>query len=613
MFQILYPIFYLYLMTIENIFKVEYTKINNIWLIVVLRGDIMLNRNIFVAVSDSENYSVFLENLDREYENVQLFYQKESLIKSVEFLSHNQSYLDNNIFVIFSETEFITPISKYLKENLDDLSYVLICLEDKKQAPLNICANIFDHINAGSPDFDIILFMNRLESEVLNKSRITALKIQIREFYEIGKRLSSERDIFKLFDMIINTSLKITRADAVTLYLVADKHTDEWCSIKDSDYQDKIMKFVISKNMSIVTNLQSFTTPITKKSIYGYTAINGKALRIDNTNNISPEMEYKHDNSFDMKTGYKTVSMLTVPMKDRDNNVIGVIQLINKKKEASPVDYRGSNWSEKIIPFDYFDELTMNSVAGQAAVALENNLLYKNINQLLEKYVEQNEKLTVLSSKILKAHEEERKRIAREIHDGPAQSAACLALKIELCKKHLERGSMDDLSAELDKLGNDVRSTVKEIRSIIYDLKPSYLDDGLFAAMQNHISVFQDNTGLEVDYNAAGADLNIEYYISSTIFRILQEALTNISKHAQANRATVSIEIADNELNLNISDDGKGFDVTSLTEIRHVDIERGFGIEGMMERVELINGSINIDSAINKGTAISIKVPINKH
>jgi signal transduction histidine kinase len=89
--------------------------------------------------------------------------------------------------------------------------------------------------------------------------------------------------------------------------------------------------------------------------------------------------------------------------------------------------------------------------------------------------------------------------------------------------------------------------------------------------------------------------------------------LTNISKHAQANRATVSIEIADNELNLNISDDGKGFDVTSLTEIRHVDIERGFGIEGMMERVELINGSINIDSAINKGTTISIKVPINKH
>lgn len=570
----------------------------------------MLNRNVFVAVADNENYPVFIEELKKEYENVQLFYQKESLIKSVEFLSHSQSYLNNNIFVIFSETEFIAAISKYLKENLDDLNYVLICLTKTRQTPLSSCANIFDYIQVITSDFDKALFMSRLNSEIINKSRITALKVQIREFYEIGKLLSSERDIFKLFDMIINTSLKITSSDAVTLYLVADKHTDEWSSIKNGDYEDKIMKFVISKNMSINTNLQSFTTPITKKSIYGYTAINGKALRIDNTYNISPEMEYKHDNSFDLKTGYKTVSMLSVPMKDRDNNVTGVIQLINKKKDRNPVDYRGGDWVEKIVPFDYFDELTMNSIAGQAAVALENNLLYKNINELLGKYKNQNEKLTLLSSRILKAHEEERKRIAREIHDGPAQSAACLALKLELCKKQLEKESYHDLTAELDKLGGDIRSTVKEIRSIIYDLKPSYLDDGLFAALQNHIDVFRENTGLNVEYSTSGKDSNIEYYIGSSIFRIMQEALTNISKHAMAKNAKVCIELSDKELNLVVSDDGKGFDVSSLEGRRHREVERGFGIEGMMERAELINGSIHIESAIGKGTAINIRVPL---
>lgn len=571
----------------------------------------MLNRNVFVAVADNENYPVFIEGLKKEYENVQLFYQKESLIKSIEFLSHNQSYLDNNIFVIFSEIEFITPISKYLKENLDDLNYVLICLTQSRQAPLSSCTNIFDYIQAQAADFDRILFINRLNSEILNKSRITALKVQIREFYEIGKLLSSERDIFKLFDMIINTSLKITCADAVTLYLVADKHTGQWSSIQNGDYAEKIMKFVISKNMSIITNLQSFTTPITRKSIYGYTAINGKALRIDNTYNISLEMEYKLDNSFDIMTGYKTISMLTVPMKDRNNNVTGVIQLINKKKGKGIVDYKSGDWIDKIIPFDYFDELTMNSIAGQAAVALENNLLYRNINELLEKYREQNEKLTMLSSKILKAHEEERKRIAREIHDGPAQSAACLALKLELCKKQLEKGSYQDLSTELDKLGGDIRSTVKEIRSIIYDLKPSYLDDGLFSALQNHIEIFRDNTGLNVEYSPLGKDGSIEYYISSTVFRILQEALTNISKHAKAKNVNVSIELTDKELSLKVSDDGKGFDVSSLKHKNHTEMERGFGIEGMMERVELINGSISIDSAIDKGTVINIKVPLN--
>ncbi len=570
----------------------------------------MLNKNVFVAIADNESYSIFLKDLKKEYENVQLFYEKESLIKSIEFLSHNQSYLDNNIFIIFSEVEFIKAISKYLKENLDELSYVLVCLTENRRPSINSCVNLFDYIQVHSSDFDKVLFINRLDSEVQNKTRITALKIQTREFYEIGKLLSSEKDIFKLFDMIVNTSLKITHADAVTLYLVADKHTEEWSSIKNGDYEDKLMKFVISKNISINTNLQSFTTMITKKSIYGYTAINGKALRIDNTNNISPEMDYVHDNSFDMKTGYKTISMLSVPMKDRENNVTGIIQLINKKRDTNPVDYRSSDWIEKIIPFDYFDELTMNSIAGQAAVALDNNLLYKNINQLLGKYVEQNEKLTLLSSKILKAHEEERKRIAREIHDGPAQSAACLALKLELCKKLLEIKSYDKLSAELDKLGLDVRSTVKEIRSIIYDLKPSYLDDGLFIALENHINIFRDNTKLNLDYFTEGKDTNIEYYIGSTVFRIMQEALTNISKHAKAKHVRVSIEVTENELCLNVTDDGKGFDVYTIKHPKHVEIERGFGIEGMRERVELINGSISINSSINKGTIISIKVPL---
>lgn len=570
----------------------------------------MLNKNVFVAIVDNENYSLLLEDLKKEYDNVQLFYEKESLIKSIEFLSHNQSYLDNNIFIIFSETQFIAAISKYLKENLDDLNYVLICLAENKQAPLNSFINLFDYIQVHSSDFDKVLFKNRLNSEILNKTRITALKVQTREFYEIGKLLSSERDIFKLFDIIVNTSLKITHADAVTIYLVIDRHTEEWSSIKNRDYENKLMKFVISKNMSINTNLQSFTTTITKKSIYGYTAINGKALRIDNTNNISPEMEYKHDTSFDKKTGYKTVSMLSVPMKDRDNNVIGVIQLINKKRVTNPIDYRGSDWIGKIIPFDYFDELTMNSIAGQAAVALENNLLYKNINQLLEKYVEQNEKLTLLSSKILKAHEEERKRIAREIHDGPAQSAACLALKLDLCKKLFQINAFDKLPDELDKLGLDIRATVKEIRAIIYDLKPTYLDDGLFAALENHINIFRDNTGINLKFSAAGKDTNIKYYIGSTIFRIMQEALTNISKHANAKNVKVNIKVTENELYLKISDDGIGFDISILNQPRHTEIERGFGIEGMTERVELINGSISINSEINKGTEISIKVPL---
>jgi two-component system sensor histidine kinase DegS len=370
------------------------------------------------------------------------------------------------------------------------------------------------------------------------------------------------------------------------------------------------MKFVISKNISVETDFHSSSVPITKESISGYTAVTGKSIRIDDAYNISPDLEYNHDKSFDILTGYKTISMLSVPMKDRNNNVAGVIQLINKKKDISYVDDKTENRGNKIIPFDYFDEMTMNSVAGQAAVALENNFLYKDINHLLQSYVEQNEKLTLLSNKILKAHEEERRRIARDIHDGPAQSTASLALKVELCKKKLQEGSLDTFSEELDKLGDYVRSTSQEIRTIIYDLKPSHLEDGLFSAVQNHIKVCIANSGLDIELQTSGSDSNLEYYIISTLFRIVQEALTNINKHANASKAIISISISQNTVQLNIEDDGNGFDTVCFNQTKQVGAGRSFGLEGMKERVNLINGMIDISSILYKGTTIKVEVPL---
>ena len=569
----------------------------------------MLNCNYFI-VSEMDNYSTLYELLKTRYKNPQLFCDKESLIKSIEFLSQNQSYLDNNMFVVFTETKFEYSISKYLKENLDDLNYVLISFGQKRSVISSTWSNISDFIEfADIPEKEALIF-NRLESEIIRKNRMIAFKLQIREFYEIGKLLSSERDLFMLFDMIVSTSLSITSSDAVTLYLVANKDTDEWASIENNDYSNKVMKFVISKNLSVKTDFHSFSMPITKQSITGYTAILGKSLRIDDAYNISPEMEYAHDSSFDKVAEYKTISILSVPMKDRNNNVAGVIQLINKKRDIRPIDNKDENWVNKIIPFDYFDELTMNSVAGQAAVALENNLLYKNINQLLQTYVEQNEKLSVLSGKILKAHEEERKRIAREIHDGPAQSVASLALKLELCKKRLQVGSLDTLSSELDNLGDFVRSTSREIRTIIYDLKPSYLDDGLFIAVQNHVKVCMESTDLDISLQTSGNDSNMEYYIVSTLFRIVQEVITNINKHANASKVNINLNISQDNLQLSIEDNGKGFDVTSFEQSKKVGKSRSFGIEGMKERVDLINGIIDINSILGKGTLIKVEIPL---
>lgn len=420
----------------------------------------------------------------------------------------------------------------------------------------------------------------------------------LKEFYDIGKSLSSEKDTLRLFEKIINSSLRLTGADAGTIYLIVDKKDGSWSYVKNGSGRGKLLKFVITRNNSMDVHLEDFTAPISKKSIFGFSVISGKSLIIDDAYAISPDVEYRHNRTFDESTGYRTVSVLTIPMKNHDNNVTGVIQLINKKKAG------------KITPFDSMDELMMNSLAGQAAVALENNLLYRDMQLLLHEYKQQNSHLVLLSRKILKAGEEERKRIAREIHDGPAQSAVNLSFKLEICKRYLADAKTEELSNELNNLGSLVHSTVQEIRTIIYDLKPSSLENGLISAVENHIEVFSQNTGLNIDFKHRGKDSLVEYYLTSTIYRMLQEALTNVNKHAQAQNVSIRLAITEESILLSISDDGKGFDPEELKTRKSDRLKGGLGLEGIRERAELVRGVMEIDSAPGKGTVLTLNIPL---
>lgn len=434
----------------------------------------------------------------------------------------------------------------------------------------------------------------------------------LKEFYDIGKSLSSEKDTLKLFEKIISSSLKLTSADAGTIYTVTDRKTGEWSHIKNGSARGKLLKFVISRNTSIDINLQDYISPISKKSIFGFTVISGKSLRIDDVYKIGNEVEYSHNHTFDSNTGYRTKSILSIPMKNRDNDITGVIQLINKKKSwDDTIDYNKAEAADEILSFNDTDELIMNSLAGQAAVALENSLLYRDMQGLLKEYKQQNSHLLYLSKNIMKAHEEERKRIAREIHDGPAQSAVNLSLKLEICKRYFSDGKIDDLYSELNTLGDSIHSTVKEIRTIIYDLKPSCLEDGLVSAIQRHIETFSASGSININFTYSGSDSSVEYYMTSTIYRMVQEALSNVRKHARANNVGIELVITGTGISLDIVDDGKGFAVEELKTRKFDKLKGGFGLEGIRERVELIRGSMTIKSAPGQGTALHIDIPLN--
>lgn len=215
----------------------------------------------------------------------------------------------------------------------------------------------------------------------------------------------------------------------------------------------------------------------------------------------------------------------------------------------------------------------------------------------------------IMGIRIIKAQEEERQRVARDIHDGPAQSLSNVVLKAEICERLI---SMDTERAkeELYKLKSIVRESLQDVRKIIYNLRPMSLDDlGLVPTLQRLVLTFREEMNKEVTFNVIGIFDDIRPVISLTLFRIVQEALSNIMKHAEAENVAVNLEFKEDVIKLYIYDDGIGFD-TELLKTRNNDINSGFGLFSMRERVELLSGDFDISSEINKGTRLNIAIPI---
>ena len=214
--------------------------------------------------------------------------------------------------------------------------------------------------------------------------------------------------------------------------------------------------------------------------------------------------------------------------------------------------------------------------------------------------------------RIIRAQEDERQRVAREIHEGPAQSMSNVVLKAEVCEKLIDV-DIEKARLELKNLKSIVRESLVDVRRIIYNLRPMSLDDlGLVPTLQKYISTFQDENKIDVMFKSRGSICEISSVISLTVFRIVQEALNNIRKHAKASSASVNIEFIEDKLRLSISDDGVGFDVEEL-KVKHEDVEGGFGLYSMKERVELLDGEFYISSHTGSGTRISIMIPLRQN
>ena len=207
---------------------------------------------------------------------------------------------------------------------------------------------------------------------------------------------------------------------------------------------------------------------------------------------------------------------------------------------------------------------------------------------------------------MIQAQESERQRLARQMHDGPAQALTNLILQTDIAMRLFDR---DPLKAkeELESLKVSANVTFQKVRNFITDLRPMMLDDlGLAPTLNRYVATFQEQNGIDVRISTSGLEQRLEDYMEVMVFRAVQELLTNASRHSGASQVKIQVDATTTDVRLSIDDNGKGFDVNSALE------GSGMGLKVIRDRVNMLGGEMEIDSVIGQGTRIVFFIPINR-
>ncbi len=239
-------------------------------------------------------------------------------------------------------------------------------------------------------------------------------------------------------------------------------------------------------------------------------------------------------------------------------------------------------------------------------VGLAIRLLKEGITEISQLY--SNDQRKELAFRIIKAQEEERRRVAREVHDGPAQSLANIVLRLEIAEKLLMIDH-EKVKKELKELNNLVRENLRDIRRIIFDLRPIHLDNyGIVETIKNYTNNYEKTYGIECQLIVEGTEKLLDPSIELALFRLVQEGMTNVAKHADSPKCEVCLQFLDDRIIGQIIDYGKGF---NTKEVMNNPGEH-FGLIGINERIEMYSGKFTIKSAQGKGTIFEFGLPYSK-
>jgi signal transduction histidine kinase len=282
-------------------------------------------------------------------------------------------------------------------------------------------------------------------------------------------------------------------------------------------------------------------------------------------------------------------AFVSVPLRAKDS-VLGVMNV------ASHVPHR----------FTKEDVHLLHTIGDQLGIAIEQAMLYERLRKARER-------LRKLARQNLVAEEEERRRIARELHDETSQSLSGIALQLEaLIEMSAKSGNQDaQIIAGLKKVQALTVQVHKEVSRVISNLHPTVLDTlGLVAAARQHAKNSLQPLNINVTVEVKGAEMRFPPDVEAALFRVIQGAIGNIVKHSKAKNASIVLVYQPSEFSLSINDDGQGFDVSKITDVE--ESGRGRGLFTMRERIGFLGGTSGVESKIGAGTTIWAKIPIGQ-
>jgi signal transduction histidine kinase len=319
------------------------------------------------------------------------------------------------------------------------------------------------------------------------------------------------------------------------------------------------------------------------EGIAGKVAQSGRAVLLED---ISSEPDAAR---MDLISSEGLKAFLSVPLRAKDN-VLGVMNVAS---------YEPHRFSKE-------DVYLLHSIGDQLGIAIEQAILTERLRRARER-------LRKLARQNLVAEEEERRRIARELHDETSQSLSGIALQLEaLIEMSANSGSQDpQFISGLKKVQSLTVQVHKEVSRVIANLHPTVLETlGLVAAVRQHVKNSLQPLGINATVEVKGNEMRFATEVETAVFRVAQGTVGNIIKHSKAKNASIVLTYQPGEFSLSITDDGQGFDVARLTDVEETG--RGRGLFSMRERIGFLGGTSGVESKVGAGTTVWAKIPISQ-